>query len=207
MDSIREITHPMMQLTTAELLRLRLYALWRIEGLGPKASGRVWADLLKEAMAATASGERPWETGIDLCSHLIHTMRAISSDWNAFAVGEYLEPELTDEDENGRFEDPSAPDSEKVLETKRIMEQIKLLCSDATEFQIVELLAQGLTPMEIQDQIPISQRRYRGAIRQIRLKLQAEFAAELLQSSNKSFARVVPNSLMDASHHVFHGDE
>ena len=66
MESIQQIWKAVMQLTTAELLRLRLYARWRINAIGRTALGRDGRDLLEEAIIATAVGDRPWKSGIDL---------------------------------------------------------------------------------------------------------------------------------------------
>jgi len=207
MDSIHQIWHAVMQLTTAELLRLRLYAQWRMNGIGRKALGRDGTDLLNEAIIVTATGEQPWKTGIDLCSHLVDAMRTISFEWDEIGIEEYLESELTWEDGTSPFDRPGVSDPEKMLVAKETVDQVKQLCSeDPVESQVVELLAQELTPLEIQEQIPISQRRYRSAIRQIRLGMQKEFAETLLASSNKFPRRVVAPPLRTRSN-LRHGDD
>jgi hypothetical protein len=195
MDSI-QIGPVMRQLTTAELLRLKLYAKLRIKAIGRKALGRDWQDLVAEGIALTASGERPWKSNVDLFSHLIDTMRSISTEWSEVAGEEYLECELMLADGSSLLERPaSEPNPEKMLESKEVVEQIRQLCSgDPIASQVVELLAQDLTPAEIQQRIPVSQRQYRAAIKHIRLTLQKDFANSLLASANRFIHRAVPRS-------------
>src|SRR5690348_2838913 len=74
-------------LSPAELLRLKLYAAWRIRILGHLAAGREAADLLHEAIAATVDDRRPWKgNGVPLMAHLRGAMRSISSGWSEKGV-------------------------------------------------------------------------------------------------------------------------
>jgi len=172
-----------LDLTTAQLIRLKRYAQWRMRSLGRKAAGRTYEDLLSEALTATISGERTWRKGVDLCHHLLGAMRSISSGWRQKREVEvHLESELDEPNERGlsRSLEQAAThlDPERIVAAKEELEKVrKLFAKDAVALEVLELLAMGYTESEIRDQLQLSNKEYGAAVKRIRRTLSLRYGA------------------------------
>ena len=169
------------ELTTAQLLRLKRYAQWRMRGLGRKAAGRSYEDLISEALTATICGDRTRRENLDLCQHLLGAMRSISSRWHEKRqLDIYLESELEDPDERsvarGSEHAITDLDPERILAGKELLANIrKLFSKDPIALNVLDLLALGYTETEIRGQVQISKCQYGAATKRIRRILAARY--------------------------------
>ena len=186
-----EITAAMEALTSADLLRLRDYARWRVRGLGRKAASRTATELLADAMSATLAGKRRWNKDkVDFVGHLIGAMRSISSHWRTQSkhVDEAtLESDLLRTTEEGDVvspfdlvpsEEPTPDDeleaSDRQREAKERVEAIEnAFAADPVIPLILHGLHQEMTPAEVRAELELSQTEYETAMKRLRRRMRA----------------------------------
>ncbi|RME53451.1 MAG: hypothetical protein D6795_05360 [Deltaproteobacteria bacterium] len=179
--SDEEIRAAIERLTQGELLRLEKYARWRIRGLGRKAGGRTYEDLLAEAITATLSGDRRWnKDAVDFFGHLKGAMRSISDNWSRKSGADevFLDSELRPPTE--RQDDSSAvgrtatsmPDGERLLGAHQMLRRIEsLFHDDPLVLAILTHLREGASGPEIQRKLGISQKNFETAMKRMRRKV------------------------------------
>jgi hypothetical protein len=162
-------------LTEGQLVKLEKYARYRVRGLGRKALGRDYNDLLRDAITATLAGDRRWRKGtVDFFTHLTGVMRSISSHW-----GEQYDPEEAlgeselMHDDNARSPIVSAaseaPSVERILDARERLLQIERhFAADPAVPSILKGLRDGMTGPEIQLATGMSKKDYESAIKRMR---------------------------------------
>jgi hypothetical protein len=197
--TVAEVRAAIESLSPSELVRLEMYARLRVKGLGRKAAGRNYEDLLGEALTATVAGAtlRPEEGGEDrptgsvrrwnkakvtFVGHLIGAMRSIAHHWRVqFSPDEpRLESELVRPNPEGgavypfdlvRSGDPS-PD--RALEARREVDEIEqAFADDHVVSLIIDGLRQEMSGQEIREALGLSQAEYETAMKRLRRKARA----------------------------------
>jgi CheY-like chemotaxis protein len=181
-----EVERAIEALTSADLLRLRQYAEFRIRGLGRTARGRTWEDLLGDALLRTLIGAentrqgRHWNKDVDFVRHLIGAMQSISSCWRRkFQEAEpYLMSELLIHDTDGQEQSPldhvasGHTAAEQSLIEKSEEDQVLTLFKDDPEAtQVLHGLMGGLKKNEIMPRYGLVEKQYAAAVKRIRVKV------------------------------------
>lgn len=183
--SIDEINAAIESLTSAQLKRLKIYAKWRIKGLGRKKTGRNWKDLLNETITSFCSGTRRWKKDkIDFVRATTEAMRSVSDNWKrTFDEDEpQLEADLITTSSEGFESNPLANiatenwDTQAELESKKKLEIIENLLSKR---ELSSLIIMGwrdkMTGTEIQKDLEISKTQYETEVKWIRRTVRAAF--------------------------------
>jgi DNA-directed RNA polymerase specialized sigma24 family protein len=183
--SQEEILAALSALTDEQLLKLRNFARFRINGLGQKSGGRDYEDLLGEAVKRTLAGDRRWNKSVGFFQHLRGAMRSTSTHWKEnFDKGEgriglpTSWPNVEGEG-NGHFLHlPSgAPDCERVLSAKQTLEEVEQLFTDEPLIrEIIDGLRDNLSGPDIQHILRLSQVQYETAVKRMRRKVRAAFS-------------------------------
>jgi hypothetical protein len=176
-----EVVKAIASLTEGQLLRLKESAKWKIRGLGRRAMGRDYQDLLNEAITRTLEGTRNWpKSTVDFMGCLIGTMRSISSNWaESFDPEEAaLDSEVIINTEEGESISPinkaEAPgiSQEDNLIAKQEIERIEgIFEKDETVLLIIEGLRSEMTGPEIQEAIDITKTEFETAMKRMRRKV------------------------------------
>jgi DNA-directed RNA polymerase specialized sigma24 family protein/predicted RNA-binding Zn-ribbon protein involved in translation (DUF1610 family) len=180
MRSRSEIENAICSLSSAQLIKLRNFARIRVRGLGSRAGGADYEDLLQQALASTISGEREWSDRVDLYAHLLGAMRSIASCWkDHHEVELFCDSDLhTPEGESSGILENAATklDPERILAAKEEMQRIRrALRGDVIAADVLELIAFGFTSKEVQERLKITQQQYGAATRRIRRRLELLF--------------------------------
>jgi len=180
-----EIYRAIETLTPGELLKLKRFSVWRMQGLGRANCGRTWEDLLGAANLATLQGAasnngtgRRWNGNVDLVTHLSSVMRSISSHWKRdFDEQEAeLESEILTHNEEGEALSPldkaasDAPSQERQVAAKQQWDRIAARCkASRVANRVLEGLSLGLSASAIMDAGKLSKWEYQQALKRIRL--------------------------------------
>lgn len=172
-------------LTPGELLKLKRFSVWRMQGIGRANRGRTWEDLFGDANLVTLQGaasnngtRRHWNENVELVTHLSGVMRSISSHWKRdFDEQEpELESEILAPAKEGEASSPldnamsRAPSQERELAARQQWNLIAARCKgnrDATH--LLEGLSLGLTASQIMHDYKLSKSKYQQAMKRIRL--------------------------------------
>jgi len=176
-----EIQAAINSLTSAELLRLKGFAHFKIRGLRQASQGRDWEDLLQEACTATLSGDRRWNKSVSFERYLIDAMRSISYAWRKKFERDEVSfvPEMRQtaggEEQSILLSIPSTvPGVERVSISKQELESIEQLFNkDPLVLEIIGGLRSEMTGPEIQEALGITQTDYETALRRMRRTIQA----------------------------------
>ena len=172
-----EITKAVESLSDAQLLKLRNFARFRIKGLGGKACGRTFENLLWEGILRTLEGDRRWyRERVDFPTHLMGAMRSISSHWREKydrreGSVEWASPFINNE--GGEIEPlqdiPSEiPNPERAFEAKEQIEKLRASISDdSTGLEVLNGLLGEMKGPEIQEILSLSQTEYETVIKRI----------------------------------------
>lgn len=181
-----EVDRAIEALTSSELLRLRLFADFRVRGLGRAARGRTGEDLLGEALLRTLIGTeaigkgRHWNKDVDFVRHLSGAMRSISTCWKRqFEEKEtYLMSELLILDAEGQTHSlldnvasgHTQADQHLIAQEEeyRVLTRFK---GDPHATQVLQGLLDGLKKSEIISRWGFDEKKYTAAVKRIRLKL------------------------------------
>lgn len=173
------------RLSSADLLRIKQLARLRAAGLT-----RVdWQDLLNEAITRMLAGTRRWPKSVPLVAFLAQTMRSVASEeWRRLDQdGEVLESDLPPTDQGPPVAlaeiavNPIDPERETLA--RRTIEEIQHLFQDDDEArEVLNGMARGLTPEEIQSEARMSETRYASAQKRIRRRLARHFLTAENQS-------------------------
>jgi DNA-directed RNA polymerase specialized sigma24 family protein len=178
--SPEEVIGAVEALTTPQLLRLKKFACYRVQGLGRAAMGRDDQDLFNDSIAKTLKGDRSWNKDVSFDVHLFGVMRSISSHWKEqFEPDEaLLESDLQKSSATGQLYNPIArvastvPDPEESLVAKGEIDRIVALFADDLHVSlIIEGLREGNSGKEIREKLGISERDYESALKRMRKKI------------------------------------
>ena len=175
-----EVHRAITALTTAELLKLRKYAEWRV-CLSRGTDHRTWEDLLQEALCLTFEGAegggtgKRWNKRVTFFTYLIGAIRNITRrrrgdidlwcdifKYDAEGQGHCLLDTL-------ESRDPAADQSLIAEETLTgLLEQFE---DDPRAMLVLQGWLEGLKKAEIMREGRLSENEYRAAVRRIRMKL------------------------------------
>ena len=167
------------ELTDADLHRLEAFAMWRMRGLGRRADGRTYEDLLGEALCAALEGRRVWvERNTDFVGFLVGAMRSISDNWGRRYKPE-LEPWGTPEEAEAVFVGAAAlafvahaPAQESRLIAQQWTEAVaRLFDGDPVARRIVRRLLDGEDLRDVREDVGLEWNEYRAAVRRVRRRI------------------------------------
>lgn len=168
----------MVSLGEADLVRLDKFARYRVRGLGRRACGRTYEDLLAQAIADTLDPERRrWNKDVTFVRHLIGAMRSISSHWGEqFDADEpRLEAEVVRTSEEGERLSPldlvhsDSPGGERIVEAKQELDRIgEAVAGDRVVSDILDGMRAGMSPEEIREALDLTQTEYETAMKRLR---------------------------------------
>lgn len=170
-------------LSDADLLRLKRFAELRSLRL-PLMS---WSDLLNEAIARVLDGSRCWPPDVDFVVFMLQSIRSIASEqWRRIertpvtreadlSAGESSNTERASLDDVGRTE--VNPERE-VLAERTVQDVMAIFRADRQATAILEGLAEGDTPADIQRRAGMTPIQYASAQRRIRRTLARTFPEE-----------------------------
>jgi hypothetical protein len=172
------VERAILALSEAELLRLKKFAVWRIRGLGRKARGRTYEDLMGEAVGNILGGTRPWRKPVDFHIHLQGCIRSISNAWSQKNdIDLWFESET-----DGLESDPQSrkvpvlagardagPNPEDRAQVKQQMDRVyRIFPCGTTDRQIIDCWANGQNHSEAQAELGLSKNMYNAAVKRIR---------------------------------------
>lgn len=167
-------------LSDADLLRLKRFAELRSLRL-PLLN---WSDLLNEAIARALDGSRVWPADIDFMVFMLQSIRSLASEqWRRIERTPVIreadlppsDPTSTERatlDEVGRHE--LTPERE-VLAERAVGDVMRIFHTDAQATAILEGLAEGESPADIQRRARMTPIQYASAQRRIRRTLARAF--------------------------------
>lgn len=178
-----EVEAAITTLTTVQLIDLKRYAVRKIVGLGRKALGRDWQDLLNTALERTVGRDRRWNKAqVDFRGHLRGVMRSIASHWREeFEDCEpRLESELVRLDASGkprspidRVPDRSSEPGADLVAQELLQKFEELLTDDEIGLQILWGLRDEMSPTEIRDLLALDTKGYETAVKRVRRRIDA----------------------------------
>lgn len=178
-----EVVAAIAALTDNQLLKIQKYAEYKIDGLGGKALGKDWQDLLQTALLKTISRERHWnKKNVDFFGHMTGTIRSIASHWRQeFQDCEpRLESELIRPNASGEMRSPldQAPDHRSGPAAEYTAQELlhkfeNLLGDDDVGLQILLGLRDGMSPAEIRDLLNLGTKEYETAVKRVRRRISA----------------------------------
>jgi len=180
--TVDEINQAIEELISAQLLRLKKYARWRMK-IVPKSLGHTWEDLLSESITATLAGERNWRQGISFEHHLLGAMRSISSRWRNQIGDDIVAYHLSKFNDN-----PINP--ERCLTAEEELNQIReLFADDSAALGVLDCLGQGCTAEEAQTALQMSPKEYNTTKKRVSRKMEKWLAAkdDAIKPSNANF--------------------
>ncbi len=178
--SIDDVKVAFVSLTGEELVKLKQIARLRSHGL-PTST---WEDLLQEALFRALTGTRQWPVSVPFLAFLAQTMRSIASDERRRAqdIEVITESDLRgDEGSTSLLNDIAVTTAtpELLAESRSALTEIENLFSNDPEArQILEGLALGALPAEIQASSGMTPVRYSSAQRRIQRTLAKQYGQE-----------------------------
>ena len=179
-----EVERAIEALTTAQLLRLRKFADFRVRGLGRAAHGRTGEDLLGDALRSTLEGTRHngegrrWNRNVDFVTHLAGAMRSISSGWKRKFEEVFLACDLLVYDIEGRETSPlddvpsrQATPDQCLIEMEDERRIIAMFANDLHAILVLRGIFADMEKREIVQRLGLTETQYGAAVKRIRLKL------------------------------------
>lgn len=177
--SRQEVVDAMRGLTVADLRRLQGIARVRTLGLHEVE----WQDLLHEAVVRTLDGTRQWPVDIGLIVFLRETMRSIASEhWRRRRIDPIM-PAPSPRDPSDEVEaivldavvDPTTDPERDAAAAETLARIQQAFDGDLEALHVLQGMALGKSPSEIQDEGQMDARRYASTQRRIRRTLAREF--------------------------------
>lgn len=178
--TVEECAEALRQLADGELRQLERVARIRVIGL----AALDWQDLLHDAIGRMLEGRRRWPRDVSLIVFLRETMRSIASEqWRRLEM-----PLVVAESEVARaagVAGDSAVDNtsdvsmepEARTSAAETLARIEVLFEqDKDALQVMEGMASGKSPAEIQEETGMNATRYASTRRRIRRRLLREFS-------------------------------
>jgi CheY-like chemotaxis protein len=179
-----EVERAIETLTTAQLLRLRKFADFRVRGLGRAARGRTGEDLLGDALRSTLEGTRQngegrrWNRDVDFVTHLAGAMRSISTGWKRKFEEVFLASDVVVYDIEGRETSPldDVPSSQAtpdqcLIEIEDERRIIAMFANDLHAILVLRGIFGDMEKREIVQRLGLTEKQYAAAVKRIRLKL------------------------------------
>ncbi len=180
-----ELDRAIESLTAPDWLRLRLFAAFRILGLGRAARGRTGEDLLAEALLRTLTGAestkgRHWNKSVDFVRHLAGAMQSISSSWKrkSCETEPYLASEVLAFGAEGQeisLVDNVASDEagadQRLLAHEKVNQIFAAFHDDKDATRVLQGWFDGLKPKEIRQKDGLDENKYAAAVKRIRTRL------------------------------------
>lgn len=181
-----DVAAALLSLTDADLVRLKRIAQLRSAGL----VAIEWKDLINEAVSRALGETRRWPRSVPFVAFLAQTMRSIANEeWRRLHQEKVtLESDLGTANSEGELMilDELAENSvhpEREVLARKTLEEIEALFKDDLEaLAILNGLAEGLTPDEIQIKGDMSRIQYASSQKRIRRKLSREYLTKENQS-------------------------
>jgi RNA polymerase sigma-70 factor (ECF subfamily) len=160
-----EVAMAFAALGAADYVRLGRAARLRGRGL-PELD---WRDLLQEAVERALSGSRRWPADVPFMAFLLETIRSIASEaWRRRNVSRLDLRDAANEDSLLSFAD-DAPSPDRAVVARDLVRRLHELFGDDPSARIIlDGLAEGLTPAEIQARAGFSPTTYDSARRRMR---------------------------------------
>ena len=178
--TVEECVEGLRQLSDDDLRRLEQVA--RIRATGLHAVD--WdGDLLYEAIGRMLDGRRRWPREVPLVTFLVQTMRSIVSDqWRRLENPVVRsESEVAAEGDAAGVVMGNAPDvamqpERRAMAAEALATFESLFGDDAEALQVIEGMASGKSPSEIQEEIGLDATRYASTQRRIRRRVDRAMA-------------------------------
>jgi len=178
-----EIAKAIEALTPGNLTRLKCFADIHALKLGRKAESKDGDDLLQTALLSVLDGTRRWnKSKVGFVQFLEGAIRSISSNWARSYKRENapaLATDLQRENKEGEVFNPlenaqeHAPNPDKQLSNRQILEQIEKFFSDDERAQMVlEAWQEGYDHSGVRELWGLSQNEYNTIVRRIRRRLE-----------------------------------
>jgi RNA polymerase sigma-70 factor (ECF subfamily) len=178
--SVDEVKAAFIGLSGEDMLKLKQIARLRSFGL-PTST---WEDLLQEALFRAFTGARQWPVSVPFLAFLAQTMRSIAADERRRAQ----DVEVVSETDLGVDEDSgkdignlavTAITPESVSAARSSLREIEqLFAGDLEALQIIEALALGSTPAEVQSASGMTPVQYSTAQKRIQRALAKRYGKE-----------------------------
>lgn len=159
-------------MSNADLIRLQHFARFRTAGL-PWLD---WEDLLHEAIDRVLSGSRKWPKSVPFIAFMCGTMRSIASEfWRLRSTkGEMSYAELGFHSDRSRIEEvpDDSPNPEREAAARQLLSEIESLFEgDVAALAVLNGLANGSAPSEIQRLNGMNPKSYATAQKRVRRKI------------------------------------
>ena len=163
-------------LGTADWSRLRSFARFRMAGLSPEQlKARTYEDLLGEAIARAATGDRRWRRTIPFVHFLLGAMRSISTAWRSEANPDPAALEPSSLIDGQTTPDPldsaagTEPDRLRIILARERLAAIRShFAADEMVLLLIDGLEQGLEVAETAAELGIEQKSVEAALKKLR---------------------------------------
>ena len=181
--SITEIGAAVEGLGTADWVRLRSFARLRMASLSAEQlKARTYEDLLGEAIARAATGDRKWRREVPFVHFLLGAMRSISTAWRTAANPDLAALELPRVIDGEMNPDPveaaegTEPDPLRfTLARERLAAIRSHFAADELVLLLIDGLEQGLEVAETAAELEIDKRRVDAALKKLRRHVRSLF--------------------------------
>ncbi len=164
-------------LSAQDHIRLKRIAQVRAFGLPDME----WQDLVQEAVTRTLSGSRKWPSDVPFLAFLAQTMRSIANEqWllrnrrNEVSQSDFSEGEKQESAIFGYLDsvavDHISPERQ-LLATRAITDLENYFAEDAEALLLLRGIAEGSTPVELQQAYGLTKTKYESAQKRIRRKI------------------------------------
>jgi DNA-directed RNA polymerase specialized sigma24 family protein len=171
--SVDEIHQAVLNMTTADLVRLRTFAQYRLHVSGHFGTTS-WEDVLQDAMLLTLNGRRRWnKAGVDFVGHLIGVMRSTISHYEdePEVVSDRTSPAGTVLSPLDTIETSAPSADDQLITIQRTQAIYDFFAGDATVQCILQGWREGLTLPEIQAAHQLDKTECETAVRRLRRRL------------------------------------
>ena len=183
--SFDEIGAAVDALRTEDWLRLRAFARFRMAGLSrEQLKARTHEDLLSEAIARTATGDRRWRRSVPFAQFLLGAMRSISTAWRHEANPDLAvsASQLPPGDDGEATMDPveaaegTEPDPLRFTLARETVAEIKRhFADDECVPVLLDGLEQGLAVAETAAALGVEQKTVEAALKKLRRHVRSHF--------------------------------
>lgn len=178
--TVEECVEGLRRLSDDDLRKLGQVA--RIRAIGLHAVD--WeADLLHEAIVRMLDGRRKWPREVSLVTFLVETMRSIASDhWRRLenpvvrSESEVVADGEADGSVVGNAPDEAMQPERRAMAAETLAAIEALFGEDADALQVIDGMASGRSPREIQEETGMDATRYASTQRRIRRRVDRAMA-------------------------------
>jgi CheY-like chemotaxis protein len=166
-----EVDRAIKSLTTADRIRLKSYADYKIRGLGRAVTDRDGRDLLAEAVYRTLLGTRHWRKDVDFVHHLRESMRSIAFQWKRELKQSPFADNTSTDQQGEEHSILEVATIESMTAERSLIAEIELFevfQGDREATSILRGAADGLKESDIKSKYDLDERQYAAALRRIR---------------------------------------